>query len=419
MKILICDDNEDTGVATQHAIEDATSHEVELLWGDDLKAAIKDLFEHARSMLQYPRPATPKPPCDTSTFGRSFDIAVLDNNLSGLQIAGARHTAESIAGYVRAFGNIPYLVSLNKNPQVDFDLRYLVGDYQTQADLAVNDVHLSNPGLWTGDPKDAVDGFLPWYWPTLNDAPNRRREQVRFVGEHLQRRILETMYFPSTVADYLSRHAKGALSPETEHVESVTFLDFFRTSCRSLPNPPDREGLAEATSSSELARDIAGRVIAGEMDRWVRRDLMGGQDVLVDIPHLLMRMPFLLGPGGSELSIWNEAVNATKEPYGLCEDIYSTHLHGAKFRHDDWTKGPCFWWRDLKANAELSRMFYQAEVLWVDVVFCEDSSRFVDVSGDGDPGVMEFAAEFEGSWSRRHIAGIPGKHYSPQSRLAK
>src|SRR5262249_6663498 len=96
-----------------------------------------------------------------------YDVVILDNNLSHLPIEGARLTAEAIAGYVRAITDTPYVVSINKNPEIDFDLRFLVGDYATRADLAINTSHLTNPALWTGRRADAKDDFRPWYWPAL------------------------------------------------------------------------------------------------------------------------------------------------------------------------------------------------------------------------------------------------------------
>ena len=174
-----------------------------------------------------------------------------------------------------------------------------------------------------------------------------------------------------------------------------------------------------AVSKSEPVRHIVARVVAAEVERWIRRDLLGPQDVLVDIPHLLARMPFLLGPHGGTIEYWNEAIMTTEPPYGLWNDAYLGHLHEAEFAHDIWVKGPCFWWRHLKANTELNRMFYKAKTQWADAVFCEDSSRFVGASDGENPTSMEFAAEFEGSWNRRHVECLPQKRYAPKSRLAK
>ena len=110
---------------------------------------------------------------------------MIDNNLTHLKVSGGRLTAESIAGYIRAFTTGTYIISVNKNPDVDFDLRFLIGDYNTRTDLALNETHLGNRALWTGDPRDADDGFIPWYWPHLDGVAKRRKEQIAFVHERL------------------------------------------------------------------------------------------------------------------------------------------------------------------------------------------------------------------------------------------
>ena len=416
MKILVCDDHKRHGEQVRRRIEKETGHDTKILSETSLKKEIRGFFERVRSVLKG-EPSTPVAEDAASAFTSNFDLAILDNNLSTLEFDGARQTAESIAGYLRAFGNIPYIVSLNKNPHVDFDLRYLVGDYQTQADLAVNDEHLSNPALWTGDPKDASDdGFLPWYWPALNAAAERRRKQIRFVEEHLEEPILKTMGFPGP-SKSLSRHARGALSPEAELVTTVTFKKFFVTACRSLPIQKDREKLARAASRDDSARNVMSRIVAGELEKWFRRDLLGAQDLLVDLPHLLTRMPFVLGPHAGDLRSWNEAASAKEPPYGLSAEIYERHIRDARFVHDIdvWTKSPCFWWRTLKSNVELNQMFFQDESRWANAVFCEDLSRFMAIEN----AHHEFATEFEGTWNRRYVKCLRSKHYMPKSRLVK
>ena len=416
MKILVCDDIENRGRRTLKEIAAAErGHETELLSDDALKEAIRRLFDRAEAVLKNPESATDEN--DKWEFNADFDLAILDNNLSALRVAGARHTAESIAGYVRAFGDIPYIVSLNKNPQVDFDLRYLVGDYQTHADVALNERHLSNRALWTGDPKHAKEDF-PWYWPALNNAAERRRGQIEFVQKHLDEPVLASMDFPAAASHELSPHARGALSPDVVLASRITFMKFFVTACRSLPIRADRAKLARAASASDAARAVVARVVAGEVDRWVRSDLLGPQDLLVDVPHLLMRMPFLLGRNANEPESWNHAVTATEQPYGLSGDIYGKHLQRARFPHDVWTKSPCFWWRKLKSDRELNQMFFGSELRWA-AVFCEDLSRFKPADNGTGGGPMAFTAEFEETWIRRHVAYLKGKHYMPRSRLAK
>ena len=291
--------------------------------------------------------------------------------------------------------------------------------------------HLSNPALWTGDPRDTEDGFLPWYWPVLANVSEMRRKQVEFVRTHLQSPILETLDFPRRAVDYLSRHAVGALTPEASAddngiwdptpLSTATFMDFFLHSCRSLPVYADRERLAHQVSdTSEIACEVVAKVVAAEIDEWLRRDVIGPQDVLVDLPHLLMRMPFLLGDKVTDVARWHDAMVIEKPPFGLDQEIYDEHISKARFSHDRFLKSPCFWWPKLKENEALNDLFFGSNGSWPDVVFCEDISRFRYFSPGGeDTKPMEFAAEFEGSWSRRYASLLPCKRYSPKSRFAQ
>ena len=304
--------------------------------------------------------------------GFDCDIAIIDNNLAALDIKGARLTAEAVAGFVRAFTTAPYVVSLNKNPEIDFDLRYLVGDYQTHADLAINASHLSIPALWTGNPRDTEDGFLPWYWPVLSNISRKRREQIEFLETRLKSSIVEALDFPRRAVHYLSRHAIGALTP-VENAEdtdtqdriplsTINFIDFFVHSCRSLPAYSDRKILATpATRGDEHSCKVVARIVAAEIDKWFRRDVLGPQEVLVDVPHLLMRMPFLLGDKVGDVDRWHDLLTIKEPPFGLDQGVYDEHVASAKFSHDLWVKSPCFWWSELKENEALNDFFFSDE----------------------------------------------------------
>ena len=429
MNILVCDDIEERGNETLEQIRAAKIPRAtsRLACGDELGRAITSLFERAEPVLDGRNDNPSRESEDTIFDSPDFDILILDNNLADLNISGARHTAESIAGYIRAFTRIPYIVSLNKNPHVDFDLRYLVGDYETRADLALNTEHLSNRELWTGQSKTSAHRFLPWYWPALNEVPTKRRGQIDFVKKHFDDPVLMALSFPEEQIEYLSRHAKGTLSPEIDDssMKSVTFKTFFETSCcRSLPIRRERENITALFDSQtrairSLARSVVARVVAAEIDKWIRRDLLGPQDVLVDIPHLLMRMPFLLGKGADKLEQWNTAALSRQRPFGFSENIYKKHhLFRAKFKHDNWVKSPCFWWQILKTDEELDDLFFRSKIEWKETIFCEDTSRFESVSDEEVDSPKEFSAEFEGAWSRRHVAIVENKKYTPWSRFA-
>ena len=427
--VLVCDDIEKQGRRAVEIVEslNGINVEAECVVGDQLKDEVVSLFDRVGAILGNRR-TTPEGkivlPFEHTHFGSSsYDIVILDNNLKALTINGARYTADAIAGYVRAFTHIPYVVSLNKNPQVDFDLGYLVGDRETPADLAVNEEHLRNRALWTGQSKDAADGFLPWYWPALLHVPQARREQISFVREHIDCPLLEMLSFPRECIEYLSRHAKGALSPtaeDDERLSDVTFRSFFIDSCSSVPMRDDRQELSRSSGSNSDACDIMARIVAAEIDKWLRRDVIGPQDVLVDIPHLLMRMPFLLGYGVRDIGQWNEALKIGDPPFGLDREVYGGHLAGAAYASSMWVTSPCFWWPKLKSCEALNEIFLRNKEEWADAVFCEDISTFKSASKETQGSEPEeFAAELEGSWRRRYVARLGNKNYVPRSRFAK
>src|SRR5260370_14514017 len=188
MKILVCDDKADSRDNVVEALR-GVGYTPETLIDTALSDELTKLFARVESSTKGGAENYLHQP---SRFD-DVDILILDNNLAFLPNKGGPPlTAESIAGYIRAFTTTCYIVSLNMNLDVDFDLRYLVGDFSTRADLAINTSHLRNRALWTHRAADSNDRFCPWYWPVLDSAAQRRRDQVDFVREHLADSVLHT-----------------------------------------------------------------------------------------------------------------------------------------------------------------------------------------------------------------------------------
>ena len=429
MKILVCDDEPSRGEEIANSIREGRNIEPVLLV-DDLREEFIKLYTAINPCLDDPSTYRDQP----NVLFNDFDIVILDNNLALLDPEGARLTAESFIGHIRAFTSTAYIISLNKNPHVDFDLKYLVGDYQTQADVALNTNHLANPALWSGDEATATSGFIPWYWPRLNSVADRRRQQVQFVLEHLKAPLLKSLNFPDEAIPFLSRHALGTLSSTavldpTEAagiaVRDLTFRQIFTDTERSLPVQNERKKLADAASDNRLIQELIARDVAARIDLWLRKDVVGPQDALVDLPHLLIRFPFLLGEKAGDINEWNKAINTHSAPYGLVEALYERYLKENRFppEFDFWLPSPpCFWWPQLKAADELNEYFFKAkDGDWADCVFCEDRSLFLPRESENGSPPIEFATEFEGSWTRRYISFIADQdiQYSPRTRLAE
>lgn len=409
MRILICDDKPSQFNRTKSEIE--SRGEVHGLAGEELKDALTLLFASVSEVLNGNEPPGTQ---QLATKFDGYDVAIVDNNLTGLELEGARLTAETIIGYLRAFTDVPYIVSLNKNLHVDFDLRYLFGDYQSLADLALNTKHLSSARLWD---LGAPDGFAPWYWPRFLDAVDRRRQQIDFLKKNYDRSVWDALGFPTEAEEYLSLRAMSPLSSGDRNIQEAGFGVFFRSS-RALP-PAEIVKLEQLGSNgSAVARQARFRISAYEVDRWLRRDVLGTQDTLIDLPHLVAQMPFLVGERVRELNSWNAVLAEKEPPFGLDDALFQNCLEPARFEYDMWLPAPCFWWPSLKADERLAECFFAADGDWPDAVFCEDISRFV-VVGDGREtrSPREFEVELEGSWGRRHISHVEDVHYSPRSRI--
>ncbi len=427
MKVLVCDDIGERGREVLEELDESGVANLGItpLFGDNLAAGLEGLFDRVKVCLEKDRDVSNS--SDLPFDG--FDVALFDNNLSHLDIKGARHTAEGVVGFVRAFTDVGYIVSLNKNADVDFDLLYLLGDVASRADCAVNTRHLSNRALWTRNRHHGKRGFAPWYWPELERAAARRREQIAAVRNRLDARVVEATGFSldEDTLTYFSLHAAGALSPLTAvdgidgtPLQELAFKEVFSKDTRTLSAEADRQALlGRADEGDEGAHEIIARVLAARIDFWFRRDVVGPQEILVDVPHLLMRMPFLLGEDATDIDAWNNVIDVRAPPFGLDPAFFGQYLRRARFEQEVWLPTPAF--RPiLKQDEELNNLFFESNAdAWLDVVFCEDLSAFVPRSTVADGGSpYEFSTQLEGSWARRHVAKIPEIQYAPRSSFA-
>ncbi len=267
--ILVCDDETTAFQRTKSKLD--AKCEVQGLVGSKLREALKTLFEAVRVYLSDEANGQVKDLSAASAAFKDFDVAILDNNLWALNLDGVTLTAESLIGYLRAFTNIPYIISLNKNPDVDFDLRYLIGDYQTHADLALNTDHLSYRVLWQSrlDTRDfRTDVFAPSYWPNINEVSGPRRDLIKTLEGRLDEPVLEVLSFPEQYWELLSRHAKGAISPlatTNQDLSTVNCIRFFKKSCKSLPPREVKILYRRACKGDPYARSSIARSVAADL----------------------------------------------------------------------------------------------------------------------------------------------------------
>jgi hypothetical protein len=140
----------------------------------------------------------------------------------------------------------------------------------------------------------------------------------------------------------------------------------------------------------------------------LEREVLGPQDVLVDVPHLIQRCPFLMWGDISDPKTWNHALHGGREV------LVGTVPETAWFREENWLSRPAVWWQQLEAYEpfqEARATFDYGKV--PDLVFLEDASCFALLEE-----ATEFRADFHNVYDRRYLKKFEHIRYTPQRRLA-
>lgn len=386
-RIVVCDDDDSTRETFVNEINTAVGEKVaETSSAADLKAAINTILGGGGDTL----------------FDDS-DVAVIDNRLIDEWTApdDPKVSAEQLADMVRRESSVGAVVVVNQYREVDFDLR-LDGRLESYADLNITDKCLGSAGLWT---ETTSDGFRPWAWPVVDRLVAQLSRRVQWLLDgRLGAPVLHALALnDERIARSLSRNALDFLHPSKE-LSEVTFRDFVTGATRGT----------DAKNRASLDDQTVAKIAASRLGKWLEAAVLGPQDVLVDVPHLLERFPNLVNDPTS-IESWNSAISWSAPPTNFHTDVVAPHLWPL---WELWLSRPAFVWstiqEDNELRAELFRYFEKSAPL--DVGFCEDISRFLPIDD-----TQEFVANFESAFDRRRIAveRSPNFAYGPANRLAR
>jgi hypothetical protein len=399
-RVLVCDDEPAAArdwLADIEQVLPTGAYDVQPVpSSDDIKHAIQALLHRRVAVIKLgPRP-------EQRCLFDEADVLVIDYDLVHVDEDNTRYTGEEVARLARAFSECGVVVVLNQFVEAQFDLG-LRGHMESFADLNIDGALLGNEGLWREGP---WTGFRPWHWSVLDRAAQQFRKRVAFLSDrqNLASGILQVLGMTQCDAEHLSDGAFGFLAPKVESYTEIaqwTFTDFLRDNS-AAGDTRDVKALIENDSAA------CARLVASRVAKWLEREVLGPQDVLVDIPHLIQRCPFLLQGDISDRETWDRAINGNRN------DLKELVPTGAWFGATDWLSRPAVWWHQLQVHGpfgEARAAFDYGSV--PDFVFLEDASRF----GLLDEA-REFRAGFHNIYDRRYLKIYTGIRYAPQRRLA-
>lgn len=392
-KILICDDNAKNAIRWSKKLQEVASVNVAATVESASKERLKKIVNALRARQSEVREsANYKTICEID----DYDILICDYDLIEIDEAG-RVTGEQLAGLARVFSKCGYIVVLNQRPELDFDLTMRI-DFEGRADLSLPLDHVFSPGLWGSVWSNKT--FRPWHWPNLLEAPKRQKARERELKGRLGDKIAKFFDIPETIASKLPRAASEHLSITNDPVK-ITFQDFLESGSLAA-DPKDREGILKN-------EEISIRVAAARVARWLENALLVPQDILIDVPHLIRPLPFLLKGPVKEINRWNDVVDLD-----AASGITATALASHKFKRTNWLSRPAYWWPTIQNDKKLVKKKRDFDLATLpDFVFREDTSDFGSRSTS-----EEFVPEMTSAFDRRYIAKLPRKQYGPMVRLA-
>jgi hypothetical protein len=319
-----------------------------------------------------------------------FDLLFVDDNLA--------LNGEELSYLARTYSACGYIVSLNQFGRNSFDLT-LRDHLSSYADLNLGSDQIANPGLWS----EPWSGFRPWSWPLLPRAVEAAERRVADLSARLDEPILD---FLGLSMKRLPRDATEFLSAARTS-ETVTFRSFAHDSGNGL-----------------RPRDVCGdesliRLVQSRIAKWLECDVLAGQDVLVDAPHLVQRYPRLL-PGGPERpEEWDSAVALSNEPQLM------PAIEPHRFANSHWLSRAAWRGDALGSDENIPDVRDPWSAPQVDLVFAEDLSRFLPYAA-----VREFSAAVSSPFTRRFVldarsvagadwaGAVKGVSYRPADRYS-
>jgi hypothetical protein len=392
LSIVVCDDDVTRALEWSSEISEIVGKDAAVLTtltGRDLSEALEALFGRSRDhggeredaakvfdgadVLIIDSDLTP----DEETLAQlpAEDVDLVRDGLSG-------QVGDSVAYAARVFTSAQTIVLVNQgysDRTFDLTMRRFAASI---ADLYVAEGDLLDPQLWKPDKPEGQ--YRPWAWPALINA-NELVQASRQAVHDLDAPVSGIL---SLNTDELYAEQLDVFGDEDP--TTATFRQFAASQLGLRPR--DLEGIDDVAIK---------RVAASVLTRWIERFLVAPQNLVADAAHLIQRFPAVFGVEQSAKS-WTEVANSSGAgtpdgELGAAESPLSAFSHRVLF--------------DVSTVRELAKQSQAEPLPYLDVVFAEDTSRFVPIEE-----AVEVLTALPGSNARRYVEEVEDIRYIPRVR---
>lgn len=331
---------------------------------------------------------------DESSLFDEISVFIIDYDLVKASDGGSFLTGENVSYYVRCFSKCRIIIGLNQFGTNNFDLS-LKGNPESYADLNIGSEQLDNPGLWGG----MTDGFRPWYWPDIPGHLSNLFNKTKDLEGNLDERIFDFFALPEEIIGILPRSVSEFIGEEPT---KTTFREFLTESGNGLSRKDN--------NIDKMDEDIQALVTASRISKWLEQLVLPGQNILIDAPHLVQRYPSLLAGDHSNTETWNKTTTF-EEPDKM--GIDHEKIEDYQFKKNHWLSRPAWFLNGLINCQDIREVADPWTREPIEFVFCEDSSSF-----HRKEECLEFLAELESPYIRRHVRIFNGIDYTPRVRFS-
>lgn len=396
IKVLILDDEYDRAVGWQAILSGYIDGDVTVFAREQVSQFISEL--HAARLKSRGGDYS-----EVSMISE-FDLLIIDYDLLGLETenAAAWSTGAEVAYAARLMCPIGPIVVVNQFGTSAFDLtmKRTIASY---ADLDVGSTQITARGLWS---TKGFTNFRPWSWPNLNVEASRFKSMYELVQANLNESVINFLAFDLEdfeAPNFLSHEMAGLLG--IKQGSEISFRDLAKkVSGVSVYNILEKDQkIVESMPDEQLAR-LATCIVW----RWLEKVVLPSQLVVIDLPHLVSRFPWILS-NSSDVGAWAE-LSTLETPAGLVDGLAE-----CLYDHQGLFSRPVYWLEKVRRKFPMPDDFDISKV--PDLVFCEDSSKFVARND-----AVSFPSDLAGFDNERWVENdleCEGKdvNYEPQSYL--